>query len=124
MMDLVCGEIEELPRDKLMLSCNVYFGAVPIVKSLQQGADIVITGTVPSYLLDQKRKETTELLSTLVKLSSGRCVDSAIVLAPLIYEFQWSLRDYDLLAAGSIAGHIIECGCQVIHHSQLPLIEM
>jgi len=43
---------------------------------------------------------------------SGRTVDSALILAPLMYEFGWKETDYDLLACGSVAGHIIECACQ------------
>lgn len=75
---------EEIPKEKF-LSSNAYIGAFPIAKALELGADVVIT---------------------------GRCVDSALVLGPLIYEYKMSPKDYDLLASGSLAGHIVECGCQ------------
>ena len=74
---------EPLP-DKL-LSANAYLGAQAIARALDAGADIVIT---------------------------GRCVDSAVTLGPLMHEFAWSPTDWDQLAGGSLAGHIIECGCQ------------
>ena len=66
-------------------SINVYLGAFPIAAALAAGADVVIT---------------------------GRVVDSALILAPLIHEFGWTETDYDLLAAGSAIGHILECGTQ------------
>lgn len=66
-------------------SLNVYIGAFPIAQALDAGADIVIT---------------------------GRCVDAAVVLGPLIHEFGWQPDDYDKLSAGALAGHIIECGPQ------------
>jgi len=76
------------PLDPILerLECaNVYFGASPIVQALSQGAQIVIT---------------------------GRTTDTGLTLAPMIYEFGWSESDWDKLAAGTIAGHILECGGQ------------
>jgi len=78
------GESLENVRSKIS-SANVYFGAAPIVEALQQGAQIVIT---------------------------GRTTDTGITLAPMIYEFGWSLDDWDKMAVGTIAGHILECGAQ------------
>lgn len=72
------------PQDKLA-SMNAYIGAAPIVAALQAGADIVIT---------------------------GRCVDSALTLAAAMYHFGWKTEDHDLLSAGSLAGHLLECGPQ------------
>jgi len=66
-------------------SANVYLGAFPIAEALDQGASIVIT---------------------------GRGTDPGLVLGPLIHEFGWRPTDHDLLAAGTVAGHIVECGAQ------------
>jgi len=66
-------------------SANVYFGAFPIAEALCRGAAIVIT---------------------------GRCNDAALALGPMIKEFNWKADDWDLLSAGTVAGHIIECGAQ------------
>jgi hypothetical protein len=71
-------------KDKV-LSANVYFGAAPVVECLKQGADIVIT---------------------------GRVTDTGLTLAPMIYEFGWDMNNFDLMAAGTVAGHILECGGQ------------
>ena len=74
-----------IPVKEKLLSANVYFGAFPIVEGLKKGADIVIT---------------------------GRTTDTGLTLAPMIYEFGWSENDFNLLSAGTIAGHILECGAQ------------
>ena len=73
------------PFPERVASVNAYLGALPIAAALDAGADIVLT---------------------------GRCVDSALALGPLIHEFGWRHDDYDRLSAGSLAGHIIECGAQ------------
>lgn len=73
------------PLPKTVHSMNVYLGALPIKRCLDLGADIVVT---------------------------GRCVDSAVVLGPLMHSFAWDGSNHDLLAAGSLAGHLIECGAQ------------
>ena len=74
------------PLPESLLTCNAYLGAYPIAEALDRGADIVVT---------------------------GRIVDSAIVLGPLIHEFGWKHDDYDLLAAGTLAGHLLECSTQI-----------
>ncbi len=71
-------------RDQV-LSANVYIGSFAIADALRQGAQIVV---------------------------SGRSTDPGLVLSPLIAEFGWQAGQWDLLAAGTVAGHIIECGAQ------------
>lgn len=73
------------PMPEQVMSVNAYLGAFPIAAALDAGADIVVT---------------------------GRCVDSALAVAPLIHEFGWRPDDYDRLAAGGLVGHVIECGAQ------------
>jgi hypothetical protein len=74
---------EELPTT--LLTANAYLGAVPIAAALRAGADVVIT---------------------------GRCADSALALGALMHEFDWPPDDYERLAAGSLVGHMLECGPQ------------
>jgi Acyclic terpene utilisation family protein AtuA len=71
-------------RDRIQ-SANAYLGAWPMVEALNKGVQIVIT---------------------------GRATDTGLTLAPLIHEFGWTQTDWDKLSAGTIAGHIIECGAQ------------
>src|SRR5438093_6745764 len=66
-------------------SANAYFGAWPVVEALASGAQIVVT---------------------------GRCTDTGITLAPMIHAFGWAPDDWDRLASGIVAGHIVECGAQ------------
>ena len=79
------GESLSTILDKVQ-SANVYMGAAPLVEALGKGAQIVI---------------------------GGRLTDTGLTLAPLVHEFGWSFEDWDKVAAGTIAGHIIECGGQV-----------
>ena len=71
-------------RDRI-LSANAYIGAFPLAEALATGADVVI---------------------------AGRSTDTALALAPMIHRFGWKDNDWNLLAAGTIAGHIVECGAQ------------
>lgn len=71
-------------RDRVS-SANAYYGAWPVVDALRAGAQIVVT---------------------------GRCTDTGITLAPMIHAFDWAPDDWDRLAAGIVAGHIVECGAQ------------
>lgn len=73
------------PLPPRLTTANAYLGALPVKAALDAGADVVIT---------------------------GRCVDSAITLGVLMHEYQWAEDDWNRLAGGSLAGHIIECGCQ------------
>ncbi len=82
--DLDTGRpIEEIRAD--LLSAHVYIGGFPLAEALSTGARVVI---------------------------AGRSTDTALTLAPMIHEFGWGERDWDRLAAGTIAGHIVECGAQ------------
>lgn len=84
LLHMASGEAEAR-RPERLLTANAYLGALPIKSALDAEAQIVIT---------------------------GRCVDSALTLGALMHEFGWASDDYDRLAQGSLAGHIIECGCQ------------
>ena len=78
------GEPLSTVRDRV-LSANAYIGSTPIVEALARGANVVVT---------------------------GRSTDTALTMAPLRHEFGWGAEEWDKLAAGIIAGHIIECGAQ------------
>lgn len=68
-----------------ILSANAYIGAFPLAEALATGADVVVT---------------------------GRCSDAALALAPMIHRFGWKEEEWDLLAGGVVAGHVVECGPQ------------
>ncbi len=84
MRDMDTGEPLSKIRSQI-LSANAYIGAFPLAEALATGADIVI---------------------------AGRSTDTALTLGPMVHRFGWKPDDYDRLAAGTIAGHIIECGAQ------------
>ena len=73
-------------RRRDILAANVYLGAQPIAAALALGADVVVT---------------------------GRVTDSALALAPLLHHFGWNESDWDLMAAGVLTGHLLECGAQI-----------
>jgi hypothetical protein len=68
-----------------VVSANAYLGMAPVVEALDRGANVVIT---------------------------GRVTDTGLTLGPLVHEFGWPRDSWDLIAAGTVAGHIIECGAQ------------
>jgi hypothetical protein len=84
LLNMDTGEPLSTVRDRV-LSANAYIGSVPIVEALSRGANVVIT---------------------------GRSTDTALTMAPIRFEFAWGAEDWNKLAAGIIAGHIIECGAQ------------
>jgi hypothetical protein len=84
MRDMDTGEPIAGIRNRI-LSANAYIGAFPLAEALATGANVVI---------------------------AGRSTDTALALAPMVHRFGWQPDDYDKLAAGTIAGHIIECGAQ------------
>jgi len=84
MRDMDTGRPLSTVRDRI-LSANAYIGAFPLAEALGAGADVVI---------------------------AGRSTDTALTLAPMVHKFAWKPDDWNKLAAGTIAGHIIECGAQ------------
>ena len=78
-------DVLEWIKSTALVSANAYLGAFPVAQALNNGAQVVIT---------------------------GRCVDSALPLAACIHAFGWAPDDWDRLAAGSLAGHLLECGPQ------------
>ena len=84
MRDMDSGEPLGGIRGRIQ-SANVYIGAFPLAEALATGAHVVV---------------------------AGRSTDTALTLAPMVHRFGWQPDEYDKLAAGTIAGHIIECGAQ------------
>ena len=94
--NLDTGEALADTPNQAWVTGNVYLGAAPIIEALQNGADIVIT---------------------------GRVADPCIYLAPLIAHYGWSWDDWDKLASGIVAGHLLECTGQVVGGNSLALID-
>ncbi len=84
MRDMDTGEPLSGIRNRI-LSANAYIGAFPLAEALGTGADVMI---------------------------AGRSTDTALTLAPMVQRFGWKADEFDKLAAGTIAGHIVECGAQ------------
>jgi hypothetical protein len=84
------------PSSHVLANANVYMGAMPIVAALKAGADIVIT---------------------------GRIADPCLYLAPMIAHYGWSWEDWDKLASGIVAGHLLECTAQLVGGNSLGVIE-
>lgn len=84
MRHMETGEALASVRDRVV-AANAYIGSAPLAEALALGAQVVVT---------------------------GRCHDAALAVAPLRHEFGWSAADHDLLAAATVAGHVIECGAQ------------
>jgi Acyclic terpene utilisation family protein AtuA len=82
--DMETGETIDAIRGRIQ-SANAYIGAFPLAEALATGAHVVV---------------------------AGRSTDTALTLAPMVHRFGWQADEYDKLAAGTIAGHIIECGAQ------------
>ncbi len=84
LLDMDTGRPLSAVRDRV-LSANAYLGMAPVVEALRRGADVIVT---------------------------GRVTDTGLTLGPLVHAFGWAPDDWDRIAAGTVAGHIIECGAQ------------
>jgi hypothetical protein len=84
MRNMDTGEPLSTVRERVS-SANAYIGAFPLAEALATGADVVI---------------------------SGRCSDASLAVTPMVHHFGWAEDAWDLLAAGTVAGHIVECGSQ------------
>jgi hypothetical protein len=94
--DMDTGELLAHTANQNFVTANVYLGAAPIVEALQNGAHIIVT---------------------------GRVADPSLYLAPMIAHFGWSWDDWNRLASGIVAGHLLECTGQVVGGNSLALIE-
>lgn len=82
-LELNC-KLKEIKND--LISANAYLGTEGIIEALKNNANIIVT---------------------------GRCADPALFIAPLAYEFNWNMEDYNLVGKGIMIGHLLECGAQV-----------